>query len=61
MIANALFHVLSSDLAPPELAEHPALAANVVEESLRLEPAAAIVDRYATRDVELGGATIGRR
>jgi cytochrome P450 len=61
MIANALFHVLSSDLAPPELAEHPALAANVVEESLRLEPAAAVVDRYATRDVELGGATIGRR
>ena len=61
MIANALWHVLSSDLAPAELAERPALAANVVEESLRLEPAAAVVDRYATRDVELGGATIGRR
>ena len=61
MIANALCHVLSSDLAPAELAERPALAANVVEESLRLEPAAAVVDRYATRDVELGGATIGRR
>jgi cytochrome P450 len=29
-----------------------------VEESLRLEPAAAVVDRYATRDVELGGASI---
>ena len=61
MIANALWHVLSSDLAPAELAERPALAANVVEESLRLEPAAAVVDRYATREVELGGATIGRR
>ena len=36
-------------------------AANAVEESLRLEPAAAVVDRYATRDVELGGARIGRR
>ena len=61
MIANALWHVLSSDLAPTDLAERPALAANAVEESLRLEPAAAVVDRYATREVELGGATIGRR
>ena len=61
MIANALFHVLSSDLARANVLERPALAANVVEESLRLEPAAAVVDRYATRDVELGGATIGRR
>jgi len=34
------------------------LLANAVEESLRLEPAAAVVDRYATRDVELGGAEI---
>ena len=61
MIANALWHVLSSDVAPQTLIERPALAANVVEESLRLEPAAAVVDRYATRDVELAGATIGRR
>jgi len=29
-----------------------------VEESLRLEPAAAVIDRYATRDVELAGARI---
>ena len=34
--------------------------ANAVEESLRLEPAAGRVDRYATVDVELGGATIRR-
>jgi cytochrome P450 len=33
---------------------------NAVEESLRLEPAAAVVDRYATRDVTLGGAAIRR-
>ena len=32
----------------------------VVEESLRLEPAAAVLDRYATRDTELGGAAIAR-
>jgi cytochrome P450 len=36
----------------------PALAAAAVEESLRLEPAAATVDRYTTREVELGGARI---
>jgi cytochrome P450 len=34
------------------------LVANSVEESLRLEPAAGRVDRYATVDVELGGAMI---
>jgi hypothetical protein len=61
MIANAFWHVLSSDVAPRTLIERPALVTNVVEESLRLEPAAAVVDRYATRDVELAGATIGRR
>ena len=36
----------------------PSLAANAVEESLRLEPAAGRVDRYATADVELGGAEV---
>ena len=61
MIANALWHVLSDDAVRAALLERPALVANAVEESLRLEPAAAVVDRYATRDVELGGAAIGRR
>jgi cytochrome P450 len=32
---------------------------NAIEESLRLEPAAAVIDRYATRDVSFGGADIG--
>ena len=32
-----------------------------VEESLRLEPAAARVDRYATADVDLEGASIRER
>jgi cytochrome P450 len=36
----------------------PALLPAAVEESLRLEPAAAAIDRYATRDSELGGAAI---
>ena len=33
---------------------------NALEESLRLEPAAAVVDRYATCDVTLAGAEIRR-
>ncbi len=37
-----------------------ALIDTAVEESLRLEPAAARVDRYATADVDVAGATIRR-
>jgi cytochrome P450 len=58
MIANAALHLLAH---PDQLAlvfAQPALLADAVEESLRLEPAAAVVDRYATRDVELAGARI---
>jgi cytochrome P450 len=33
---------------------------DAVEESLRLEPAAAVVDRYATADVRIGDADIRR-
>jgi cytochrome P450 len=36
----------------------PDLLPNAVEESLRLEPAAAMVDRYATADVALADAAI---
>jgi cytochrome P450 len=56
MIANALWHLLSN---PDELARvraDPALLAGAVEESLRLEPAAATIDRYATRDARPIGA-----
>ena len=70
MIANAALHLLT----PPERAERTgarparAEAARVdaaslsaaIDESLRLEPAAAVVDRYATADVTLGGAEIRR-
>ena len=58
MIANALLHLLSS---PEQLAlvrADPGLLPNAIEESLRLEPAAAVIDRYATGDVELAGASI---
>ncbi len=36
------------------------LVSAVVEEALRIEPAAAAVDRYATRDVRVGDADVGR-
>jgi cytochrome P450 len=58
MIANALVHLLTH---PDQLALVRAdgtLVAGVIEESLRLEPAAATIDRYATRDVAIGGAEI---
>ena len=38
---------------------HPSLLDAAIEESLRLEPAAAVVDRYAAGDVELDGIAIG--
>jgi cytochrome P450 len=53
MIATAFAYLLSARVRPDA-----ALLPAAVEESLRLEPAAATVDRYATRDVELGGSRI---
>jgi cytochrome P450 len=58
MIANAMLHLLAH---PGELTlvyADEALIPAAVEESLRLEPAAAVVDRYATRDVRLAGRQI---
>jgi len=60
MIVNAVRHVLGD----PEALELIRVGADslqsAIEESTRLEPAAAVVDRYATCDVELGGARIRR-
>jgi cytochrome P450 len=61
MICNAVLHLLSGD--PAVLAAvrgDRSLLAAAVAESLRLEPAAAVVDRYATADAELAGALIRR-
>jgi cytochrome P450 len=52
MIANALLLLLEHGQADP--------LEGALEESLRLEPSAAVIDRYATRDIELGGGTICR-
>jgi hypothetical protein len=60
-IATALAHLLERPADLVRVRNEPALAEAAVEESLRLEPAAAVVDRYATRDVELAGASIRER
>lgn len=60
MIANAVLHLLAH---PGQLAlvrADPDLVDAAIEESLRLEPAAAVVDRYATADVTIGGADVRR-
>jgi cytochrome P450 len=53
-------HLLDRPSTLQALAVDPGLIPRAVDESLRLEPAAAFVDRYATRDVDLGGAHIAR-
>ncbi|MFF0340818.1 cytochrome P450 [Kribbella sp. NPDC004875] len=60
MITNALWHLLTHRDQLDLVLADPSLLPNAMEESLRLEPAAAVVDRYATRDVELAGAQIRR-
>jgi cytochrome P450 len=58
MISNVILHLLRHPAQLALVREDPGLVPGAVEESLRLEPAAAVVDRYATRDVSLGGAGI---
>ena len=60
MIANLVLHVLRDEAQRDLLLADPGLLPNAVDESLRLEPAAAVIDRYATRDAELGGVSIGK-
>ena len=50
MIANALLHLLSSPAQLELVLADRGLVPAAIEESLRLEPAAAVVDRYATSD-----------
>jgi cytochrome P450 len=60
MICNAVLHLLSHPRQFREVVADQRLAQNAAEESLRLEPAAAVVDRYATVDVPLAAAAIRR-
>jgi cytochrome P450 len=55
-----VLHLLLHPAALAAVRADPSLVAAAVEESLRLEPAAAVVDRYATADLQLGGAEIRR-
>jgi cytochrome P450 len=58
MIANAIFHLLAHPEQRALVDGERDLLSNAIEESLRLEPAATVIDRYATADVRLGGASI---
>jgi cytochrome P450 len=60
MIANAVLHLLAHSEQRALLDEDRGLLPNAIEESLRLEPAAAVIDRYATGDVRLGDASVER-
>ena len=56
--ANAFWHLLTSPELNAAVVDDPDLVPAFVEESLRLEPAATNVDRYATTDVTIGDTTI---
>ena len=60
MTANLLLHLLSHPVEMDRARAHRGIIPKAVEESLRLEPAAAVVDRYATRDIDFGNASIMR-
>ncbi len=51
MITNLVRHLLLAGLGAGALPD-------AIEESVRLEPAAAVIDRYATHDVTLAGAPV---
>jgi hypothetical protein len=58
MTAIAAYHLLTHPAALDEVRADPALLPGAIQESLRLEPAATRVDRYATADAEVAGAAI---
>jgi cytochrome P450 len=58
MIANALLYLLENPEALRTARQDPGALDAAIEESLRLEPAAAVIDRYATADVGLAHARI---
>jgi len=60
MIANTVWYLLRDPDGPAKVRADPDLLESAVDEALRLEPAAAVIDRYATADVVLGRAAISR-
>lgn len=61
MTSNLLHHLLADPEQWAMVDADRSLVDAAVEESLRLEPAAARVDRYATTDVQLSGASVRER
>ncbi|MGI9607196.1 MAG: cytochrome P450 [Acidimicrobiales bacterium] len=57
-ISNLLLHVMGSDDVRARIAANPSLIGAAIDESLRLEPAAGAVHRYATTDTTIGGAKV---
>ncbi|WP_262402931.1 cytochrome P450 [Actinomadura sp. CNU-125] len=58
LITNAALHLLSDPALARAVRDDRELLPAVIEESLRTEPPAAVVDRYAVRDADLGGAPV---
>ncbi len=58
MVVNLLHHLLLEPGLVQQAAADEALLDGAIEESLRLEPAAAVLDRYATSDLEVGGVAV---
>lgn len=58
MTSNAFWHLLTHPEQWDRLRHDRSLIAQAIDESLRLEPAAAWIDRYTTTDVSLGNTTI---
>jgi cytochrome P450 len=58
MICNAVWHLLGDPVQAGAVRADRSLLGGAVDESLRLEPAAAVVDRFATADAGLGPARI---
>jgi cytochrome P450 len=56
--ANAFMHLLSHPDQLDLVLADPELMTRAVDESLRLEPSVVQLDRFATRDTELGGVRI---
>lgn len=58
MITNAVLHLLDHPDQRALVLERPELLPGAIEESVRLEPSASVVDRYAVTDVTLGEAHV---
>lgn len=58
MISNVFYHLFTHPDVQAKVTADTTLIPAIIEESLRMEPAAAVVDRYATRDVQVENARI---